>query len=74
MQPGPDGEMEYNYLGMKKIPGNVGAMKRAMTGQPVPDDPTWGTSDGVMGGPSGGGTFNPQPVTTQHPAAAEENQ
>ncbi len=72
VQPGPDGDMEHNYLGMKELPGDLGFMKLQMAGQPVPDDPDWGTGDGGKG-PSYGGNINPQPVTTQRPAAAAES-
>ena len=65
VQPGPEGDMESHQAGAKEASRNVGAMKMAMAGQPNPEDPDWGTSDGGKGGPSGAVTFNPQPVTTQ---------
>ena len=68
VQPGPEGDMESNQAGAKEAPRNVGAMKMAMAGQPNPEDPEWGTSEGGKGGPSGAVTFNQQPVTTQRAA------
>lgn len=67
VQPGPDGDMEYNYLGMKEVPRNVGAMKMAMTGQPLPEDPDWGGNDGVE---KSGSLLNPQPITTHRSEVA----
>jgi len=73
VQPGPEGDMESNQAGAKEAPRNVGAMKMAMAGQPNPEDPDWGTSDGGKGGPSGAVTFNPQPVTTQRAVGGAEH-
>ena len=73
VQPGPEGDMESNQAGAKEAPRNVGAMKMAMAGQPNPEDPDWGTSDGGKGGPSGAVTFNPQPVATQRAVGGAEH-
>ena len=73
VQPGPEGDMESNQAGAKEAPRNVGAMKMAMAGQPNPEDPDWGTSDGGKGGPSGAVTFNQQPVTTQRAVGGAEH-
>ncbi|MCP4817424.1 MAG: hypothetical protein GY888_33325 [Planctomycetaceae bacterium] len=58
---------------MKETPSHLEFIKLEMAGQPVPDDPTWGT-DGVMGEPSGEVPFNPQPVTTQAAADADTDE
>ena len=63
--------MEYNYLGMKDVPRNLGFMKLAIAGQPVLEDSDWGTSDSGKGGSSGVAAFNLQAVTTQRSATAE---
>jgi hypothetical protein len=71
VQPGPDGDNEREYLAVKESPSNLAFIKMELTGQPAPDDPDWGAFRGTQGG-SSGGSVNPQPVTTQKPATADD--
>lgn len=71
VQPGPDGDNEQDYLAMEEPSSNLAFIKLEMAGQPVPDDPDWGDNAQPEEGVSGG-SFNPQPVTTQAPTPADE--